>query len=514
MSQTKMIIGTLLSYINIIMDKKVSNKAKTYVYLSLVLIPFCVLFLVYNGKLAGNDFWWHIKVGEWICNNKTLPVKDMFSWYGIENNISWCSQEWLSDVIFYLIFKFSGEMGVYFFCVLSACFLLALIIIHNYKYIRDRILFSLLFLCMAAVCFPCFMYGRPQIFSGILLYIEIRILYNFYKNQNIKTIFLLPVISMLWSNLHGGTSVLSYLICFIFLVSAIIPFKKSQLVNPRKNKNFFIILSVVSVLTCLAIFVNPYGGYVFFYPFENINNGYMQTVILEWNAPDVKITGQLIIYFLPYFFSFLFILLGKRKILFIDVILFSLFLYMFFRSIRFAFLAYIVFSNFVFKYYPKIRVKIEKIGASVTFILIFCLCVYSMFSVIPKNSSDQIIKKVLDLSYCEMIKNDNVKRIFNDYNYGETLIYHNIEVFVDAREDLYANNILNDAIDLLFLTNTKQTNKNFNPDAIIDKYQFDSIIIHNDKPLRAYLDSHSDRYKKIKSDNSTSYYHVLKYYVQ
>lgn len=131
------------------MDKKVSNKVKTYVYLSLMLIPFCVLFLVYNGELAGNDFWWHIKVGEWICNNNTLPTEDMFSWYGIENNISWCSQEWLSDVIFYLIFKFLGEMGVYFFCVLLACILLALIIIHNYKYIRNRILFSLLFLCMA-----------------------------------------------------------------------------------------------------------------------------------------------------------------------------------------------------------------------------------------------------------------------------------------------------------------------------------------------------------------------------
>lgn len=187
---------------------------------------------------------------------------------------------------------------------------------------------------------------------------------------------------------------------------------------------------------------------------------------------------------------------------------------MFFRSIRFAFLAYIVFSSFVFKYYPKIQIKIKKFGASLTFIFILCLSAYSVFSVIPKASSNQIIKKVLDTSYTELIKTDNVSRIFNDYNYGETLIYNNIEVFVDAREDLYAKNILNDAVDLLFLMNTDDSNDIFDPEKIIDKYQFDAIIIQSDRPLRAYLDSNSDKYIKIMSDQSSSYYHVLKYYNQ
>lgn len=496
------------------MDNKLSNKIKFLACVSLLLIPLFVILIVYNGKLSGNDFWWHIKVGEWICTNKALPYEDIFSWYGMENNISWCSQEWLSDVIFYLIFKFFGEVGIYFLCVLLACLLLALIIIHNYKYIKNRILFSLFFLCMAAVCFPCFMYGRPQIFSGILLYLEIKILYSFYKNPNAKTIFWVPIIAVFWSNLHGGTSVLSYLICLFFLISTIRPFMGNRVVNPRKKKKYLIILSIVFILSGLAIFVNPYGGYVFFYPYENINDGYMQAMISEWVSPDIKIIGQLIIYFLPFLFSFLFMALGKKKILLIDLILFLLFIYMFFRSIRFAFLAYIVFSSFVFKYYPKIQIKIKKFGASLTFIFILCLSAYSVFSVIPKASSNQIIKNVLDTSYTELIKTDNVSRIFNDYNYGETLIYNNIEVFVDAREDLYAKNILNDAVDLLFLMNTDDSNDIFDPEKIIDKYQFDAIIIQSDRPLRAYLDSNSDKYIKIMSDQSSSYYHVLKYYNQ
>lgn len=136
------------------MDNKLSNKIKFLACVSLLLIPLFVISIVYNGKLSGNDFWWHIKVGEWICTNKALPYEDIFSWYGMENNISWCSQEWLSDVIFYLIFKFFGEVGIYFLCVLLACLLLALIIIHNYKYIKIVSFFHCFFSVWPLFVFP------------------------------------------------------------------------------------------------------------------------------------------------------------------------------------------------------------------------------------------------------------------------------------------------------------------------------------------------------------------------
>lgn len=66
------------------MDNKLSNKIKFLACVSLLLIPLFVILIVYNGKLSGNDFWWHIKVGEWICTNKALPYEDIFSWYGME----------------------------------------------------------------------------------------------------------------------------------------------------------------------------------------------------------------------------------------------------------------------------------------------------------------------------------------------------------------------------------------------------------------------------------------------
>lgn len=494
------------------MINKFYIKNRNLVFLFLSFIPILVLLLSYNGKLLGNDFWWHIKVGEWICDNKALPVNDMFSWYGIENNLEWCSQEWLSGVIFYLVFLGTGEIGVYLFCVLLAVFLLLSIIINNFKYIKNRLLFSLIFLLMIAVCFPCFMYGRPQIFSGILLYYEIRILYAFYKNPQSKIVFCIPIIAVLWSNLHGGTAVLSYLLCVLFLATAIKPFMGYRVINPRKNRRFFIILSVVTVMTVCGIFVNPYGSFVFMYPYENITDGYMQSVILEWFAPDIKVIAQLFVYFIPFILSFLFMVLSKKRVCFVDFVLFLLFIYMFLRSVRFAYFAYIVISVFIFKYFPKVNIKVGKIGTLLSAGMVCCLCGYTILSSIPKLLSNNIIKKVLDTSYCELIKSDNPNRLFNDYNYGEALIFNDIYVFVDAREDLYASNILEDSINLLSLQNTKKTSSVFEPEAVIEKYQFDAILIQSNRPLRAYLDSHRDKYEKVMSDKNTAYYHVLKYY--
>lgn len=57
------------------------------------------------------------KVGEWICTHGKIPTSDIFSWYGIANNIPWTAHEWLSEVIYYLIFNAFGEMGMYIFSI-------------------------------------------------------------------------------------------------------------------------------------------------------------------------------------------------------------------------------------------------------------------------------------------------------------------------------------------------------------------------------------------------------------
>lgn len=479
----------------------------------LLLIPIAVSVLIYSYGMSGNDFWWHIKVGEWICKNNAIPNTDIFSWYGINNHIPWHSQEWLADVIFYVVYNFFGEKGFFLFCVFLETVFVALIILCNYSRIEKRFLFSVIFLCFTSVCFTVFIYGRPHVFSGILLYSQLYCLYKYYLKGKIKHLVPVPVFTVLWSNLHGGSSNLSYILCFVFFLISLFPFKSYRVVNLRKNTRIKVSLLIVTLICVAAIFVNPQGVYVFVYPYVNMSNSFMLSVISEWGSPDAKELGQVVLYFFPLLVFLLCVVLGKRKLLLIDGIIILIFLLLFLRSIRFVFYFFIIISVLGYKYFPVVKIRSSIFGSVFTIILSLIFIVYSFGSLFNELKSNKIIKRVLDTKYCELIKNDNVKRIYNDYNYAETLIYNDIKCFADARVDLFADNIFEDSINLCYLTNLKSPQLSVTPKVIFDKYKFDAVIIQTNRPLKAYLDSNPDEYSLIESDKNTAYYHVNKYYI-
>ena len=93
------------------------------------------------------------------------------------------------------------------------------------------------------------------------------------------------------------------------------------------------------------------------------------------------------------------------------------------------------------------------------------------------------------------IKKVKPKRLFNFYGYGGYLIYNNIPVFIDGRADMYSKHTLKDTFDL--------QNNGYN--YILDKYNFDMIIIPQNIALNIYL-SDSDEYVLSKQDDEVLVY--------
>ncbi len=70
------------------------NSRKIYVYktlfwMLLVTGASAILLYCFSTGISGNDFWWHAKTGEWICSNRAIPNKDIYSWYGVEHGFDW-----------------------------------------------------------------------------------------------------------------------------------------------------------------------------------------------------------------------------------------------------------------------------------------------------------------------------------------------------------------------------------------------------------------------------------------
>ena len=492
-------------------DLTFTNKCFIGIICSSVVIA---IFYCFANGISGNDYWWHIKLGEWVWKNKSVPTTDVFSWYGIENSLKITVQQWLADVWFYGLQKTFGSIGVFLFSLFSALGLIFLIIKSNVRKLLINAPFSALFLVLFAVLSTLFFYGRPQIFSFYFFYIILYCLFSFINNPKSKAIYFVPLIGCLWSNFHGGSSNLSYLLCLAFLIIGFIKLDINKLYSERLSKQQLRTLALITGVTVLSVLINPIGFNVLIYPYVNMGDSFMLAVVSEWSSPDAKNIGDLILYFVPLLLVFFSFIISKKRIKLLNLFLLLFFSFMFMRSIRFIIFFYIAVSFFAFDYMPRwsvkeIKGKFEKTIVMLFFVVICAGVIHSIANVVPLVAEDKLISKAMSDDLVAVVRNENPKRIFNDYNFGETLIYNDIPVFFDSRADLYAaDNIMKNGVSLMYLQ-SQEENKPFDVETMINNYKFDGIVVSVSRPLYAYLLSHEDKYQLVYSDDIGGYFKVL-----
>ena len=476
-----------------------------------------VTLLCFSNGISGNDFWWHIKVGEWIVEHEEVPTTDIFSWYGMEKGISWIAHEWLSEVIFYGIHSAFGSIGIFLFCITAALLMLLLMFGQARKNLERNFLLGGLFLVLFSVVASLFFYGRPHIFSYFLLFFELKILYEFVENHDSKKIYFIPVLAILWSNLHGGSSSLAYILCLIFIFSGVFNFNCDRLVFERFDKKSMIRLAIVTLGAVLGVLLNPIGIRVLAYPFINLSDNLSMSVISEWQAPDAKAIGNLILYYFPILIMTVGIMCTKKTVRAIDFLVMLAFIFLFFRSARFIVLWYIAAVFYAFRYMPEIKIKTitkraEK-AAVLSFVVVLLVpCAIGVIDMVETYREERLISKTISDEAMKVIMDDDPQRIYNDYNLGEALIYYDIPVFFDARADLYTQeNIMVDGISLMYLEPAGEHNHSsyVDVDAMLEKYNFDAMLILKGRSLYSYIMNHPERFLLIYEDASLGYFRVL-----
>lgn len=310
---------------------------------------------------------------------------------------------------------------------------------------------------------------------------------------------------------------MSYLLCIVFLVIGVMKFELGRIKASKLSRKGIITLAVVTLGTILGILANPIGLRVLLYPYQSFADTLSMTIISEWRAPDAKVIRNLILYFFPIVLMSIGLVSEKKKIRFIDLAVMGVFLFLFFQSARFIVMWYISAVFYAFPYMPKCKIKkVKKYSEIIAVAAVFIvLCVPIGFSVsnyIETIRENQIISKAMSEEAVQVVLSEKPKRIFNDYNVGETLIYNNIPVFIDARADLYAaEHILEDSVSLMFLeqVNSDSETRYVDVESIVSKYDFDGILILNDRPLYSYLIGNPSRYEIVFEDEILGYFRVI-----
>ena len=257
-------------------------------------IAFAVkLLLLGNAFLNDADTGWHIRSGDMILQNMSVPQRDIFSYtmYGQP----WMDHEWLSQVIFSVLHQAWGLTGV----ILLTVLVLSCTFYSFYRFLLEKqvsLLLSVILTFMTVGITSVHWLGRPHIFSLYLTLIWYRQLDRHEKTGEIRFLYPLPFIMMLWVNLHGAY-ITGFILTGIYFTGTVLQryFENDSAVKSsfRKKAYHQVALAGVCILTAL---INPYGFRMLLFPFEFMRLGYIRDNIQEWASPDFHET---ILYELP-----------------------------------------------------------------------------------------------------------------------------------------------------------------------------------------------------------------------
>ncbi len=456
--------------------KKIIKKNSTLILLGILVFTF-TLALASCVKID-TDFLWHVKAGEYMMKHGILNT-DVFSWYMYGK--SWMSHEWLFEIVIYNLSNLLGKSFYVVFSFICIGTLELILLLYNKNNYLKNVLFSLLWIMFGFILI-FYVQVRPHLVSYIFLALTTWFLYDLYKNEESRKIYFLPVLSVLWSNIHGGSSNLGYIFCFIFLITGLFSFKFSKIEANRISKKQITKYLSMALLSMIAVCINIHGFKMFLYPYQNMMDSLMISNISEWMPTTLNNVNNYPYFVLAVLILFVFIF-SKKKIELMDFVLFGVSLFLGLKSIRFWPYTYIIMSFVIFNYIGK-----RKMDSGTNLCIGFISILLLLFSIgnYCRDYEDNVY--FLDDKVISILKEKKPERLYNMYNYGGILIYNDILVFVDGRADLYSKYNYKDYLNISKL--------NGDYPKLIEKYNFDYFLVSTNYPINTYL-KYSDKYELV-----------------
>jgi hypothetical protein len=242
-----------------------------------VIILFALLFALATLIPVDTDTWWHLRSGEYTLTHGMIYT-DPFSF--TKAGAEWVNHSWGSQILLYGIWKLAGNFGLAIYVSALATAGMYLVYRMSPSSVYLRMFTTVLGAATAAV----FWSPRPQMLSFFLSVVILYLLY-LHKRKKIDRLWLIPVIMGVWGNLHAGFS-----IGFIFLLGSIAGEVLGHLFNPNSET---VVpwagvrkLAMVTLVSVVALVINPYGLKMLAVPFQTVSIGALQNFIQEWNSPD------------------------------------------------------------------------------------------------------------------------------------------------------------------------------------------------------------------------------------
>ena len=235
------------------------------------------IFAICIGPVQDPDFWWHLRVGQWMAENGRLPSNDLFT-YTVPSHI-WTDHEYLTELVMRFVYSAFGAIGISlaFGIVTFAGFVILYRHVRRYPYLIAGLGLGLAALAGYPIWGP-----RAQMITFTLTCLELYWLQAYLSGRS-RAITYFPLVMVIWANLHGG-----WVIGFAWLGIALVAELIGWIWEPSNpaHKAHVRHLALVTAASVVAVLATPHGFSLYLYPFQTVGSMAQERLIVEWFSPD------------------------------------------------------------------------------------------------------------------------------------------------------------------------------------------------------------------------------------
>jgi hypothetical protein len=249
-----------------------------------------LVFTPLSAKLLGDaGIGWHIRTGQEILATHAIPRVDPFS---AQIRKPWIAWEWLYDVVVGRLELSTGLNGVVWFTGVVIATVFAAVFRLLVKRGTD-VLVALLVTLLAMSASTIHFLARPHVLSWLFVLIWLWILDSRESDEHHsdKRLWLLPLLMLIWVNVHGGF-LLGLVLLGIFWLGSV--WTWLRLSESRIEESLQKIaagkrvrqLTLEGLASAVASLVNPYGWHLHMHIFSYLCNRFFMDHIDEFQSPN------------------------------------------------------------------------------------------------------------------------------------------------------------------------------------------------------------------------------------
>jgi hypothetical protein len=214
------------------------------------------------------DIWWHMRVGQWVVEHRTVTTTDPFSDYGQDR--PWVAYSWLFEVVVYGLHWAFGMYGIVLFRIVLSFALVAAV----HRFVVKRLphgLMALGLVTAATIALAPLLNVRPWLFTILFSLVTLDALLDLRAGRAARTVWLLPLVYVLWANIHIQF-VYGLLLLGLGCAAPVIDYflrrdEEASHASKVGTRGWWSLVGLT--LACfLATFVNPYGPQLYRVVFE------------------------------------------------------------------------------------------------------------------------------------------------------------------------------------------------------------------------------------------------------